>query len=176
MSLVADGHFTAFIYCPGSGNVEYGDSMHHQPPRDIISVLQWIFFGLFEMTISTIDLGLIPKQGPGSGEGSCGIIAHNFMAVALGTHGDRVRRWSGFEYELFRNVALQDLILFHYTAGQTAGNFVAWTYPILNTLNAGTEVNTSMGSGFNDFNNFSPNVSLFFLIYRSHSSYYQKLQ
>jgi hypothetical protein len=164
MSLVADNHFTAFVYRPGSVSIEYGDSMHHQPPGDIIPVLQWIFHGLFETSISEINLGFIPKQGPGKGEGSCGVIAHNFIEIAVEAHPDGVRRWNGSESALFRNAILQDLISFHYAATQSAGDFSAWTSPILSPRTDGLkkgQVNISTGSGFNDFNNFSPNVSYF---------------
>ncbi|KDR72298.1 hypothetical protein GALMADRAFT_73963 [Galerina marginata CBS 339.88] len=171
MSLVAENHFTAFIYRPGSSVIEYGDSMHHRPPEDIVAVLQWVFSGLSETTISTISHGNIPKQGPGCGEGSCGIIAHNFIEIALGTHrthcnADKVQRWSGSQSRHFRDTALQDLILFHHTASQSAGDFATWTLPVVpDTSMHGVEVevNTSMGSGFNDFNNFTPNVSIFLI-------------
>ncbi|EDR08146.1 uncharacterized protein LACBIDRAFT_327473 [Laccaria bicolor S238N-H82] len=172
MSLVADNHFTAFIYRPGSVSIKYRDSMHHQPPGDIIPVLQWVFHGLFETSISEITFGFIPKQGPDNGEGSCGVIAHNFIEITVDAHSNRVQCWNRPESALFRNAVLHDLISFHYASSQSAGDFSDWTSPVLTPggLEKG-QVNISTGSGFNDFNNFSPNVSYFSQSFDDQASY-----
>ncbi|KAF8959343.1 hypothetical protein BDZ97DRAFT_1615465, partial [Flammula alnicola] len=165
MSLVMDDHFTAFIYRPGSDYIEYGDSMHQPPPSNILPLIQWVFSGICQPPISRIKHGFIAKQGPGSGEGSCGIIAHNFIEIAVGSHPEGVRRWNGSKSQLFRDAALQDLILYHYTATQTAGKFSSWTSDILDSSNTsmdGMEVNVSIGLGYNDFNNFGLLVSATF--------------
>jgi hypothetical protein len=85
MSLVHENHFAAFIYRQGSSVIEYGDSLHHPPPHHILPILQWVFSGVIQHEIKHIRSGVISKQGAGSGAGSCGLAALNFIQLAAGT-------------------------------------------------------------------------------------------
>ena len=132
------------------------------PPSDILPVLQWVFLGLDEIPITQIKPGFIAKQGPGNGEGSCGIITLNYIELIIGSRPEGLQRWNGPETALFRDAALHDLIQYHYIASQTPGDFSSWTSNILDVSSwtmDGTEVNMSIGSGYNDYNNFCLLVS-----------------
>ena len=129
MSRVHENHFSAFIYWQGFSVIEYGDSMHHPPPHHILPILQWVFSGVIQHEIKHIRSGVISKQGVGSGAGSCGLAALNFIQLAAETP-KRLQPWTSPEARVFRDVALECLLNFHHLATQSEGTFMDWTMKI----------------------------------------------
>ena len=129
MSRVHENHFSAFIYRQGSSVIEYGDSMHHPPPHHILPILQWVFSGVIQHEIKHIRSGVISKQGVGSGAGSCGLAALNFIQLAAETP-KQLQPWTSPEARVFRDVALECLLNFHHLATQSEGTFMDWTMKI----------------------------------------------
>ena len=165
MSQVHENHFTAFIYRQGSSVIEYGDSMHHPPPHHILPILQWVFSGVIQHKIKNIRNGVISKQGLGSGAGSCGLAALNFIQLATETPKG-LKPWTGPDSRLFHDVALEHLLIFHHLAMQSEGTFTDWTTKVLGddkmSGSSGTMVdnlNHSMATSYNDYNLYMPTVS-----------------
>lgn len=172
MGLVANDHFTAIVYCPGSDVVTYADSLGNPPSSDILPVLQWIFDDILTPRIHSIQNGLVEIQGAGSG--SCGIIAHNFIEVKIQkAHTESlkttpelrlVKPWTAAQSQSFRDAVLQDFILYHHVAVHT-NNLSECTSPYMgmNLSESGVEgldVNASLGLlSYNDFNSVFPLVS-----------------
>lgn len=163
MGRVHENHFTAFIYRRGSSVIEYGDSMHHSPPHHILPILQWVFLGIFQPEIKNIKSGVISKQGVGSGEGSCGLAALNFIQLAAETPKG-LQPWTGSEARLYRDVALEGLLSFHHLATQSEGTFTDWTTKIFTddeiSENSRMMVDNSMATGYSDYNLYMPTVRL----------------
>lgn len=169
MSQVHENHFTAFIYRQGSSVIEYGDSMHHPPPQHILPILQWVFMGVIQHEITHIKSGIISKQGVGSGAGSCGLAALNFIQRAAETPKG-LQPWSGLESRLFRDVALECLLKFHHLATQSEGTFTDWTTKIIRheeiSGSSGMMIDNSMATGYSDYNLYTPTVKtpFFFIV------------
>ncbi|KAF5383675.1 hypothetical protein D9615_003671 [Tricholomella constricta] len=156
MSSVTDNHFTAFVYRSGSPIIDYGDSLHHSPPLDVLTVIQWILAGVCQPPITDIKAGVIARQGPGNGNGSCGIAAHNFIEIAAETCIG-LRAWNGSQAQTFRDAALEDLVRFHHIALQCNGNFLSWTTKISRDYDMSLpSTHVSSVSGYNDFNVYAP--------------------
>jgi hypothetical protein len=98
-------------------DLEHGDSLHLPAPPDLLLLLRWAFAGLpgFEPPPSQTHItpGLIDRQTTLGGPGSCGIASTNFIEfrVGLGTP-----RWMADQSAQFRDLYLQDLILYHLIA------------------------------------------------------------
>ena len=166
MGLVHENHFTAFIYQQGSSVIEYGDSMHHTPPHYILPILQWVFSDVIRHEIKHIRSGVISKQGVGSGAGSCGLAALNFIQIAAETPKG-LRPWTGADARLFRDVALECLLIFHHLATQSEGTFTDWTTNIFgdDEISGSSEmmVENSMATGYSDYNLYMPMVKTPFI-------------
>ena len=163
-----ENHFTAFIYWQGSSVIEYGDSMHHPPPQHILPILQWVFMGVLQHEITHIKSGIISKQGIGSGAGSCGLAALNFIQRAAETPKG-LQPWSGLEARLFCDIALECLLNFHHLATQSEGTFTNWTTKIFrdDEIYGSSEmvIDNSMATGYSDYNLYMPMVKTpFFLL------------
>ncbi|EDR01208.1 uncharacterized protein LACBIDRAFT_312303 [Laccaria bicolor S238N-H82] len=156
MGQVHENHFTAFIYRQGSSVIEYGDSMHHAPPLHILSILQWVFSGVIQHEIKHIRCGVISKQGVSNGTGSCGLAALNFIQLAAGTPKG-LRRWTGSKSRLFRDAALECLLIFHHLATQSDGTFMDWTSKFFEgEAISGSPGIDSMATGYNDYKLYVP--------------------
>ena len=165
MGQVHENHFSAFIYRQGSTVIEYGNSMHHPPPHHILPILQWVFSSVIQHKIKNIRNGVISKQGLGSGAGSCGLAALNFIQLATETPKG-LKPWTGPDSRLFHDVTLEHLLIFHHLAMQSEGTFTDWTTKVLGddemSGSSGTMVdnlNHSMATGYNDYNLYMPTVS-----------------
>lgn len=86
MPYVNNNHYMAFVYSLGSATLLYGDSLHHNPPAYMLPIMQWLFNNLGHRPITGFTKGDIDLQQSGSGEGSCGVAALNFIALACKTH------------------------------------------------------------------------------------------
>ncbi|KAG6913331.1 hypothetical protein DXG01_007639, partial [Tephrocybe rancida] len=151
--LVSENHFKVFIYRRGSPTIEYGDSLHHTPPQDILAIIRWIFQDTCDVPITGIKAGVIAQQGPGYGDGSCGIAALNFIEAAADIRSI-LRPWCGSESQLFRDAALEDLLNMHHIAKQCEGTFMDWTTRVLPQESRYTllsMVETCGGYGYNDY-------------------------
>jgi hypothetical protein len=168
MGQVHEDHFTAFIYRQGSSVIEYGDSMHHPPPQHSLPLLQWVFSGVIHHEIKHIRSGVISKQGAGS-DGSCGLAALNFIQLAAETQKG-LQPWTGPATRLFRDVALECLLIFHHIATQSEGTFTDWTAKFFEddeiSGSSGMMIDNSMATGYSDYNLYMPMVKtpLFFVI------------
>jgi hypothetical protein len=174
MGHVHDNHFSAFIYRQGYSVIEYGDSMHHPPPPHILPILQWVFSGVIQHEIKNIRNGVISKQGVGSGAGSCGLAALNFIQLATGTPKG-MKPWTGLDARHFRDTALECLLNFHHLATQSEGTFTDWTTKIFGddeisgssgTVTMVENLNYLIATGYNDYNLYMPmvNIPFFFII------------
>lgn len=108
-----DNHYSSF-YDPNSNLLDYGDSMGHNPPSDLIPILKWVIYGLdsteFVQPERFRDTE-IARQGPYSG--SCGIASLNLLECRANS---RTPRWTCETSKFFRNKALVDLIEYHCVA------------------------------------------------------------
>ncbi|KDR79617.1 hypothetical protein GALMADRAFT_63339 [Galerina marginata CBS 339.88] len=165
MGQVHESHFTAFIYRQGSSVIEYGDSMHHPPPKHILPMLQWAFSGVVQHEIKQIRSGVISKQGAGSGAGSCGLAALNFIQLAADAPKG-LRPWTGPDARLFRDVALECLLNFHHLATQSEGTFADWTTRVFgDEETSGMMIDDSMATGYSDYNLYKPLVKTSFFYF-----------
>ncbi|KAJ7208122.1 hypothetical protein B0H12DRAFT_970495, partial [Mycena haematopus] len=99
-------HFSAYK-ASGSPELRYGDSMHLRPDASILAIFQWFLSGSAFPSPTSVKQSDVASQG--SGSGSCGIAALNFVEADL----DVVGRWSTLRTPFFRNRALRDLIVYH---------------------------------------------------------------
>ena len=166
MGQVHENHFSAFIYRQGSSVIEYGDSMHNPPPHHILPILQWVFSGVIQHEIKKIRSGVILKQGVGSGAGSCGLAALNFIQLAAETP-EGPQPWTGSKSRLFRDVALECLINFHHLAMQSNSTFRDWTTKIMEHETIDNS-NHLMATGYSDYNLYMPTIvtTISFLSYK----------
>jgi hypothetical protein len=154
---VINDHFTVYVYHVGTMNLDHGDSMHQPPSDDILQIFSWIFSGLVNPPVNRILPGSISRQGGSDGgDGSCGIAVLNFIqGHADGTHVP----WQGSQSQLFRDNALQNVILFHHIAGLSpTRTFHSWVQDAC-TLSSDYGINPSLASGYTDFNMYLPLVS-----------------
>jgi hypothetical protein len=171
MGQVHKNHFSSFIYRQGSSAIEYGDSLHNPPPHHILPILQWVFLGVIQHEIKHIRSGIISKQGIGSGAGSCGLAALNFIQLAVETPKG-LKTWTGPESRLFRDVALECLLNFHHLAAQSEGTFTDWTTKIFEDeeISVSSEMMIDnlpmLATGYSDYNLYMPTVKtpFFFII------------
>jgi len=161
-SLVTDNHFTAYIFQRNSSTIKYGDSMHQTPPSYMLPILQWIFEGLFNVT--SIVPGAIGMQGPGNGEGSCGVAAYNFIQTSTGIERN-MRKWSGNQAALFQKAALEDLLRYHQIANERDGTIDGWTRRIngVDILDDTAIQEMPFPYGYRDFNLYVPLVRAVYL-------------
>lgn len=154
---VFDDHYTAYVYHVGSTIVDHGDSLHQPPADDVLGIISWVITGLGHPPVETIGVGTISRQGGlNGGEGSCGIAALNFIEC----YSDNgLRQWEGLNSHLFRDVALQNLILYHGGA-QVVDFFTVVRNIVTNVSPLQTAAIPSLASGYIDFNMYLPLVSL----------------
>ncbi|KAJ6532814.1 hypothetical protein B0H10DRAFT_2148023 [Mycena sp. CBHHK59/15] len=91
--------------------------MHLPAAQDLLTIFRWAFAGLrgFEpMPQQThIKPGLVDRQTTLAGGGSCGIVSTNFIEIRVGLD---TPRWSSKQSAQFRDVFLQEVLLFHLLA------------------------------------------------------------
>ena len=106
-----DNHYAAYLYRRNQSYFEHGDSLRRPPFHEAPEILQWVFAGLGHNIPSKIVSGPIALQGSGNGgDGSCAIAALNFVESRLDAS---VPKWSGSASEVYRNMCLRDLIVYH---------------------------------------------------------------
>ncbi|KAF7342690.1 hypothetical protein MSAN_02026900 [Mycena sanguinolenta] len=103
-------HFSTYT-TSGSPQLVYGDSMHLQPDANILAIFQWFLSGSGFPSPTSVQCADVASQG--SGSGSCGIAALNFVETELNAD---VGHWSTLTTPFFRHRALRDLITYHVTA------------------------------------------------------------
>ncbi|KAJ7916705.1 hypothetical protein B0H13DRAFT_2447578 [Mycena leptocephala] len=135
-------------------DLEHGDSLHLPAPPDLLLLLRWAFAGLpgFEPPPSQTHItpGLIDRQTTLGGPGSCGIASTNFIEFRVGLGNPR---WMADQSAQFRDLYLQDLVLYHLIARRKMTMYQDWVTPC--TLVSNGEVPgflPDLGIGYNDFN------------------------
>lgn len=158
MGFIADSHYTAYVYHIGSSTVHYGDSLHGVPPSNMLSLLRWIFRGVTE-PIMNIKAGTIGLQGAGSGEGSCGIVAHNFIEISAGLR-EGIQPWKGSDASVFRDASLEDLLRYNHAAScsMPETSLSDWCNLIQPEESEKSTLPLIAVSGFNNFNCYMPKV------------------
>ena len=157
MGFIADSHYTAYIYHVGSSTVHYGDSLHGVPPSNMLSLLRWIFRGITE-PIMNIKPGTIGLQRSGSGEGSCGIAAHNFIEIMADLR-EGVQPWRGPDAGIFRDAALEDLLRYNHAASQNVLEApLDWCNLVQEDESEQSMLPLIAVSGFHNFNGYIPKV------------------
>jgi hypothetical protein len=103
------------------------------------------------------EAGQVAHQGLGNGgDGSCGLAAFNFVERHL---DPSIPSWSGQHSQVFRDCALHDLILYHFTAKEASGCVLNWVSRCVPTTKHDMLVNNANGfCGYNDYNLYSPKV------------------
>lgn len=107
-----DSHFSGY-YSDLNGRLEHGDSMGLLAAPEFLPVIQWVLAGLNTRVVipRSVTEAKISHQGPGSG--SCGIAAENFVASCVDS---KPPNWSNGDSPLFRDQALLNLLVYHFTA------------------------------------------------------------
>lgn len=107
-----DGHFSGH-YSDLNGCLEHGDSMGLLAAPEFLPIIQWVLAGLNTTVVipRSVTETRISLQGPGSG--SCGIAAENFVASRVDS---KPPNWSHGNSPLFRDQALLNLLVYHFTA------------------------------------------------------------
>ncbi|KAJ7222742.1 hypothetical protein B0H12DRAFT_963129, partial [Mycena haematopus] len=134
--------------------LELGDSLHLPAVRDILLILRWAFAGLGHFAPSPeqdhIQPGLIDRQRTLAGGGSCGIASSNFIEIRSGLG---IPRWRAAQSAQFRDMFLQDILLYHLLARRKTTTYSDWVTPCTRVSNG--EVSSfipEIGVGYNDFN------------------------
>ncbi|KAK7016636.1 hypothetical protein R3P38DRAFT_3202877 [Favolaschia claudopus] len=98
--------------------------------------------------------------GTYSGGGSCGIAATNFVELRAGLP---IPRWQAEQSSLFRDLILQDLLLYHLIARGKTTTYSDWVVPCTHILNGEVSLFTDVAVGYNDFNlnQLAPNHPIF---------------
>ncbi|KAF5378116.1 hypothetical protein D9615_007548 [Tricholomella constricta] len=112
--LCVDGHYTVYR-AANTLFLEHADSLGGPPAPDMLAIIQWVMSGLdinFVIPCSIVS-SAVTKQSPGSG--SCGIAAMAFVEACTDVTAPL---WSNVDSPVFRNKALRDLILYHFTASE----------------------------------------------------------
>ncbi|KAJ6485399.1 hypothetical protein C8R47DRAFT_938823, partial [Mycena vitilis] len=162
----AEEHYSG-LYKLRIDELEHGDSMHHPAARDLLRILRWALAGLpgFEPPAGQthITAGLVDRQTTSSGEGSCGIAAFNFVDFRIGMG---TPRWMAAQSAQFRDLFLQDMLLYHLIARRRTTTYSDWVTPC--DLASNGEIAgfiTDVAVGYRDYNLDRPstNVCLFHL-------------
>ncbi|KAF7345871.1 hypothetical protein MVEN_01609100 [Mycena venus] len=136
-------------------DLEHGDSLNLPPESDLLPLLRWALAGLrdFEPRADQtyIPSGLIDRQTSLAGEGSCGIAAANFIEFRIGMD---IPRWMADQSADFRDLFLQEMLLYHLIARCKTTQYSDWVMPCF--LSGNGEVpgftSTDVGVGYCDFN------------------------
>ncbi|KAJ6469919.1 hypothetical protein C8R45DRAFT_790489, partial [Mycena sanguinolenta] len=146
-------HFSAYK-TSGSPELRYGDSMHLQPDANILAIFQWFLSGSGFPSPTSVQPSDVAAQG--SGSGSCGIAALNFVETDVDVDAGR---WSTLTTPFFRNRALRDLITYHITAATHCGdeNYRDWVTPCIPRTEEDSSIDHGP-DGYNDYNLDTPNV------------------
>ncbi|KAF7356153.1 MULE domain-containing protein [Mycena venus] len=136
-------------------DLEHGDSLNLPPESDLLPLLRWALAGLrdFESRADQtyIPSGLIDRQTSLAGEGSCGIAAANFIEFRIGMD---IPRWMADQSADFRDLFLQEMLLYHLIARCKTTQYSDWVMPCF--LSGNGEVpgftSTDVGVGYCDFN------------------------
>ena len=115
-------------------------------------MFQWVFAGLGHNIPSQIVSGAIALQGSGNGgDGSCASAALNFVESQLDTS---IPRWSGSASEVYQNMCLRDLIVYHSVSSglqdMVAPKCMIWCILQMEIIDS--------PYAYTDFNVFSPTV------------------
>ncbi|KAK7021561.1 hypothetical protein R3P38DRAFT_3196292 [Favolaschia claudopus] len=112
-----------------SNPYEFGDSLNRCYASDLLPILRWAFSRLNRfappLQQQSIQSGLMDVQGY-SGGGSCGIAATNFVELRAGLP---IPRWQAEQSSLFRDLILQDLLLYHLIARGKTTTYSDWVVP-----------------------------------------------
>jgi hypothetical protein len=97
--------------------LELGDSLHLPAAPDILPILRWAFNGLGHFAPPPeqvhIQPGHINCQRTLAGGGSCEVASCNFVETSVGLP---IPRWRAIESAKFRDMFLQDILLYHLLA------------------------------------------------------------
>ncbi|KAJ7502277.1 hypothetical protein B0H11DRAFT_2365617, partial [Mycena galericulata] len=122
-------HYSGIFIVSPSG-LENGDSLHLPSSPDLLHILRWVFQGFpgFEPppTQTQIRAGLIDRQRTLLGGGSCGVAVMNFVETHIGLG---IPRWQAAQSAQFRDVFLQELLLYHLIARQKKTVYSDWVIP-----------------------------------------------
>jgi len=152
---ISGNHFVGYIYHPGMSTIQHADSLGRAPEPDVLPILQWVFAGVHEIPIIQIESINVSQQGGrNGGDGSCGFATLNSLERSI---DPSISSWNGPMSTIFRNSALEDLILYNYIA--RAFN-VSFLEPVLDGF-APENALESRACGFNDFNMLIPSVCPF---------------
>lgn len=139
-----------------SNGIQHADSLGGAPEPDVLPILQWVFAGVHEIPITQIKSIVIAQQGGGnSGNGSCGFATLNFLERSIDSS---ISPWNGPMSTIFHNSAIEDLILYNYTARAFNASFLEPVFNGAASSDNNLESRTYGFSGFNDFNMFMPSV------------------
>ncbi|KAF7349836.1 hypothetical protein MVEN_01284100 [Mycena venus] len=136
-------------------DLEHGDSLNLPPESDLLPLLWWALAGLrdFEPRADQtyIPSSLIDRQTSLAGEGSCGIAAAKFIEFRIGMD---IPRWMADQSADFRDLFLQEMLLYHLIACCETTIYSDWVMPCI--LSGNGEVpgftSTDVGIGYYDFN------------------------
>ena len=135
--------------------------MHNPPLADALQVFQWAFSNIPGFSQDGIDseTSQVARQGQGNGgDGSCGLAAFNFA----GRHLDpSIPLWSGQRSQVFRDHALRDLVLYHFTTKEAGGCDLDWVSRCVPTSPTKHDMlvrNADGFCGYSDYNLYSPRV------------------
>jgi len=149
---ITGNHFVGYIYHLGMSTVQHADSLGRAPEPDVLPILQWVFAGVHEIPIIQIKSINVAQQGGGNGgNGSCGFATLNSLEHSI---DPSISPWNGPMSTIFRNSAIEDLILYNYIACAFNTSFLE---PVFDSL-APETASESCTCGFNDFNMFIPSV------------------
>ena len=155
-------HYSSYVTSVNADKLDHGDSMHNPPLADALQVFQWVFCDIpgFKQERIDSEARQVARQGNGNGgDGSCGLAAYNFAERHLDPN---TPSWTGQHSQLFRDRALRDLLLYHFTAKEASGCVLDWVsrcVPTMNTMKDDMPVSSAAGfCGYNDYNLYSPRV------------------
>lgn len=154
-------HYTTYVYPIGSAALVHADSLHRPPVPEVIDILNAFLEPLGWSEIRSTLAGGIERQGSGAGSagsGSCGVAALNFAQI---WGNKQCKPWTAAQAREFREVALADLVLYHYFASRTPGAAVDWVRPC---IPASEMEGDGFAFGFDDFNMFEPEVRAIILL------------
>ncbi|KAF7293813.1 hypothetical protein HMN09_01177100 [Mycena chlorophos] len=149
-----DSHYSAT--CKSlEESFNFGDSLHRDPPSDMLPILRWVFAGLEYFAPrpgqTRIIAGTIDRQSSKHGHGSCGPAALNYIEMSLGLQGSK--RWKANKATAFRNSLLQHLLVYHLVAKKKTSKYFEWVEPCSSDKHQDTvPPDAEIGTGWNDFN------------------------
>ena len=126
-------HYSAFILNRSQlALLKHSDSLGHLASDDILPILRWILSGTnYPLPIHIHEIDAPRQAASGTGSGSCGIAAHDFVLrhLAVDSSSNLCPQWTSLESPRFRDDALLDLVEYHYLVSKTAiVSFSASTY------------------------------------------------